>query len=90
MPIDLFRPYLEGSNGSGDGHAQQVRAARRKGEGEAERLHDEAVGQASSEQQAMQELDPERTDGHTPTPTEDATKLGEEPPGEEQARPGSS
>jgi hypothetical protein len=47
------------------------------------------VGQASSEQQAMQELDPERTDGHTPTPTEDATKLGEELPGEEQARPGS-
>jgi hypothetical protein len=35
----------------------------------------------------MQELDPEAADGHTPTPTEDATKLGEEPPGEEPARP---
>jgi hypothetical protein len=38
----------------------------------------------------MQELDPERTYGHTPTLTEDATKLGEEPPGEEPTRPGSS
>jgi len=90
VPIDLFRPYLEGSNGSGDGQARQARAARLREEEEAERLYEEAVGQASSEQQAMQELDPERTDGHTPTPTEDATKLGEELPGEEPARPGSS
>jgi regulator of protease activity HflC (stomatin/prohibitin superfamily) len=29
VPIDLLRPYLGGSNGSGDGHAQQARAARR-------------------------------------------------------------
>src|ERR671927_16430 len=29
VPIDLFRPYLGGSNGSGDGHAQQAWAARR-------------------------------------------------------------
>jgi hypothetical protein len=28
----------------------------------------------------MQELDPEVTDSHPPTPTEDATKLGEEEP----------
>jgi regulator of protease activity HflC (stomatin/prohibitin superfamily) len=91
VPIDLFRPYLGGSNGSGDGHAQQARAARRREEEEAERLYEEAVGQASSEQQAMQELDPKGTDGHAPTPTEDATKLGEEPPpGEEPTRPGSS
>jgi regulator of protease activity HflC (stomatin/prohibitin superfamily) len=80
VPIDLFRPYLGGSNGSGDGRAQQARAARRRGEEEAERLYEEAVGQASSEQQAMQELDPEGTDGHPPKPTEDATKLGEEEP----------
>jgi regulator of protease activity HflC (stomatin/prohibitin superfamily) len=90
VPIDLFRPYLSGSNGSGDGHAQQARAARRREEEEAERLYEEAVGQASSEQQAMQELDPERTDGHAPTPTGDATKLGEELPGEEPTRPGTS
>ena len=90
VPIDLFRPYLEGSNGSGDGQARQARATRLREEEEAERLYEEAVGQASSKQQAMQELDPERTDGHTPRPTADATKLGEEPPSEEPARPGSS
>src|SRR5215211_3115946 len=90
VPIDLFRPYLEGSNGSGDGQARQARATRLREEEEAERFYEEAVGQASSEQQAMQELDPERTDGHPPRPTADATKLGEEPPSEEPARPGSS
>jgi regulator of protease activity HflC (stomatin/prohibitin superfamily) len=83
VPIDLFRPYLGGSNGSGDGQARQAQAARGRSsreEEEAERLYEEAVGQASSEQQAMQELDPERTVGHTPKPIEDATNLGEEPP----------
>jgi regulator of protease activity HflC (stomatin/prohibitin superfamily) len=90
VPIDLFRPYLGGSNGSGDGHARQPQARRREEE-EAERLYEEAVGQASSEQQAMQELDPEGANGRASTPTEDATKLGEEPPpsGEEPTRPGS-
>ena len=29
VPIDLLRPYLGGSNGSGNGHAQQAWAARR-------------------------------------------------------------
>jgi regulator of protease activity HflC (stomatin/prohibitin superfamily) len=92
IPIDLFRPYLEGSNGSDNGQASQARAARLRDEEEAERLYEEAVGQASTEQQAMQGLAPEGTDGHTPTPTEDATKLGEEPlpPGEEPPRTGSS
>src|SRR5215208_2275526 len=91
VPIDLFRPYLgASSNGSGDGQARQARATRLREEEEAERLYEEAVGQASSEQQAMQELDPERTDGHPPRPTADATKLGEEPPSEEPARPGYS
>jgi hypothetical protein len=91
VPIDLFRPYLGGSNGSGDGHARQPQARRREEE-EAERLYEEAVGQASSEQQAMQELDPEGANGRASTPTEDATKLGEEqqpPSGEEPTRPGS-
>ncbi len=92
VPMDLFRPYLGTSNGSGDGQAQQAQAARRREEEEAERLYEEAVGQASSEQQGMQELDPEGTDGHPSTPTEGATKLGEEqpPPGEEPTRPGFS
>ena len=95
VPIDLFRPYLGGSNGSSEGQARLAQAARRSSreEEEAERLYEEAVGQASSEQQAVQGLDPEGgADGHTPAPIEDATKLGEEqpPPPEEPMRPGSS
>jgi regulator of protease activity HflC (stomatin/prohibitin superfamily) len=88
VPIDLFRPYLGGSNGSGDGQARQAQAARGRSsreKEEAERLYEEAVGQASSEQQAVQELDPKRTDGHTPKPIGDVTNLGEEP-----TRPSSS
>ncbi len=40
----------------------------------------------------MQDLDPEGADGHTPTPIEDVTNLGEEQPlpPEEPMRPGSS
>src|SRR3954463_8350593 len=34
VPIDLFRPYLEASNGSGDGHAHQPPQARRREEEE--------------------------------------------------------
>src|SRR5215217_1892622 len=96
VPIDLFRPYLGGSNGSGDGQARQAQAARGRSsreEEEAERLYEEAVGQARSEQQAVQGLDPEGgADGHTPRPIEDATNLGEEqpPPSEESPRAGSS
>jgi regulator of protease activity HflC (stomatin/prohibitin superfamily) len=87
VPIDLFRPYLGGSNGSSEEQARQAQAARRRSreEEEAERLYEEAVGEASSEQQAVHELDPKRTEGHTPRPIEDATKLGEEP-----TRPSSS
>src|SRR5215211_7037632 len=77
VPIDLFRPYLGVSNGSGDGQARQARAARRREEEEAERLYEETVERASSEQQAVQGLDPKGADGHTPAPIEDATKLGE-------------
>jgi len=68
VPIDLLRPYLGGSNGSSEGQARLAQAARRSSreEGEAERLYEEAVEQAISEQQAVQELDPKRTDGVTP------------------------
>jgi regulator of protease activity HflC (stomatin/prohibitin superfamily) len=93
VPIDLFGPYLGASNGSGDGQARQARAARLKEEDEAEHLYQEAVGQARSEQQAMHELGPDGSNGPVaPTPTEDATKLGEEQPpsGEEPTRPGAS
>src|SRR3954463_2934923 len=34
VPLDLFRPYLEASNGSGDGHAHQPPQARRREEEE--------------------------------------------------------
>ena len=98
VPIDLFRPYLGGSNGSGEGQARLTQAARgrrSREEEEVERLYEEAVGQASSEQQAVQGLDPEGADGNTPdtpAPIEDVTNLGEEqpPPGEESPRAGSS
>ena len=44
IPMDLFRPYLGASNGSGDGQARQQQAPRRDEE-EAERLYEEAVGE---------------------------------------------
>ncbi len=92
VPIDLFRPYLEAPNGSGDGHVRQPRARRREEE-EAERLYEEAVGEARSEQQAAQELAPDGANPDLPTaprPVEDATTIpGEErPPDEEPPRPG--
>jgi hypothetical protein len=89
VPIDLFRPYLGESNGSGDGQASQARAARLRDEEEAERLYEEAVGQASSEQQAMQGLNPEGTNGRAATSIEDERELSEEqvPPGEDPTRP---
>ena len=95
VPMDLFRPYLGGSNGSSDGRARQARAegrSSREEEGEAERLYEDTVGQVSSEQQALRELDPEGTNGRAARSTEDATKLGEEPlpPDEESPRTGSS
>jgi len=94
VPIDLFRPYLGGSNGSSEGQARLAQAARHSSreEEEAERLYEEAVGQASSEQPIVQGLDPEGADGHTPTPIEDVTNLDEEqpPPSEESPRAGSS
>ena len=95
VPMDLFRPYLGGSNGSSEGRARQARAegrSSREEEGEAERLYEDTVGQASSEQQAVRDLDPEGTNGRAARSTEDATKLGEEPlpPGEEPPRTGSS
>jgi regulator of protease activity HflC (stomatin/prohibitin superfamily) len=48
VPIDLFKPFLEAQNGSSS-YGQEVRAARREEEQEAERLYEEAVGEAASE-----------------------------------------
>jgi regulator of protease activity HflC (stomatin/prohibitin superfamily) len=90
VPIDLFRPYLGGSNGS-DGSSGQPQT-RHKEEREAERLYEEALGQARSEQEAVQELAPDGSNPLvTPTPVEDASALAEEQtPSEEPPRPGSS
>jgi hypothetical protein len=46
VPIDLFKPFLESQNGS---YGEGVRAARREEEKEAERLYEEAVGDATRE-----------------------------------------
>jgi regulator of protease activity HflC (stomatin/prohibitin superfamily) len=46
IPLDLFRPFLESQNGS---YGQGVEAARREEEKEAERLYEEAVGDATRE-----------------------------------------
>jgi len=91
VPMDLFRPYLGGSNGS-DGSYEQPHTRRRE-EREAERRYEEAVGQARSEQQAVQELAPDGTNPPLapPRPTEDASALREEQtPGEEPPRLGSA
>ena len=50
VPIDLFKPFLESQNGaSSSSYGQEVRAARREEEEEAERLYEEAVGDAKRE-----------------------------------------
>ena len=48
VPIDLFKPFLESQNGSSS-YGQEVRAARLEEEKEAERLYEEAVGEATRE-----------------------------------------
>jgi regulator of protease activity HflC (stomatin/prohibitin superfamily) len=48
IPLDLFKPYLESQNGSSS-YGQGVRTARREEEKEAERLYEEAVGDATRE-----------------------------------------
>src|SRR4029450_10225539 len=48
IPLDLFKPFLESQNGSSS-YGQGVRAARREEEKEAERLYEEAVGEAGRE-----------------------------------------
>jgi regulator of protease activity HflC (stomatin/prohibitin superfamily) len=48
VPLDLFKPFLESHNGASS-YGQGVRAARREEEKEAERLYEEAVGEAKRE-----------------------------------------
>jgi regulator of protease activity HflC (stomatin/prohibitin superfamily) len=96
VPIDLFRPYLDGDTTNGSPKSTQ---ARRREEAEAQRRYEETVGQARSEEQAVQELEPDGTNAplspiageNVAAPEEpppDARMPGEEqPPGEEPLRP---
>jgi len=43
VPMDLFRPYLQGPDGAGDGYDQRSSEERRREEREAERRYEEAV-----------------------------------------------
>ena len=58
VPIDLFKPFLESENGVSS-YGQEVRAARREEEKEAEHLYEEAVGEVST-QASLDEMRPER------------------------------
>ena len=80
MPIDLFRPYLDAY--SDNGSHNRPPQARDREEREAERLYEEAAGEVRSEQQAVQELEPNgATSPAKPAPAE------EQQPGEEPPRP---
>jgi regulator of protease activity HflC (stomatin/prohibitin superfamily) len=61
VPIDLFKPFLESQNGASS-YGQEVRAARREEEKEAERLYEEAVGDARREV-SSEEVPTEMPDG---------------------------
>jgi regulator of protease activity HflC (stomatin/prohibitin superfamily) len=61
VPIDLFKPFLESQNGSSS-YGQEVRAARVEEEKEAERLYEEAVGEATREV-SSEEVKSEMPDG---------------------------
>ena len=96
VPIDLFRPYLDGDSTNGSPKSAQVR---RREEAEEQRRYEETVGQARGEEQAVQELEPDGTNpplspiaGENVAAPEDlppdARMPGEEqPPGEEPLRP---
>src|SRR4051794_37848197 len=60
IPLDLFKPFLASQNGSTYG--QGVRMARREEEREAERLYEEAVGDARREV-SSEEVKSEMPDG---------------------------
>jgi regulator of protease activity HflC (stomatin/prohibitin superfamily) len=62
VPIDLFKPFLESQNGASSSYGQEVRAARREEKEEAERLYEEAVGEARREV-SSEEIPTEMPDG---------------------------
>lgn len=76
VPMDLFRPFLGGADGSADGHAPRraPEARRREGE-EAERLYEEAVGELPAESG-----DAPTGDAGAPSGAPRASRSGELPP----------
>jgi regulator of protease activity HflC (stomatin/prohibitin superfamily) len=62
VPIDLFKPFLESQNGASSSYGQEVREARLEEEKEAERLYEEAVGDATREV-TSEEVPTEMPDG---------------------------
>jgi regulator of protease activity HflC (stomatin/prohibitin superfamily) len=64
VPLDLFKPFLESQNGASSSYGQEVKAARRQEEEEAERLYEEAVGDATREV-SSEEVPAEMPDGET-------------------------
>jgi regulator of protease activity HflC (stomatin/prohibitin superfamily) len=64
VPIDLIRPFMHSQNGSNgaSSYGQEVRAARREEEKEAERLYEETVGDATREV-SSEEVPTELPDG---------------------------
>jgi regulator of protease activity HflC (stomatin/prohibitin superfamily) len=61
VPVDLIRPFMETQDGSGS-YGQEVRAARREEDKEAQRLYEEAVGEATREV-SSEEVSSEMPDG---------------------------
>jgi regulator of protease activity HflC (stomatin/prohibitin superfamily) len=61
VPIDLLKPFMDSTNGASS-YGQEVRAARREEEKEAERLYEEAVGDATREV-SSEEIPTEMPDG---------------------------
>lgn len=80
VPIDLFAPFLGGisgsGNGSGDGYAATTPLERQEEEREAEKLYEEALGQASGEV----ELPQEEPSGGAPEIEEEEPEPSEELP----------
>ncbi len=87
IPLDLFRPYLSGGDGTGDGYVQKKPPQeRRREEREAERRYEETVGQVGGEQEAARDLGLNATNPPT-TPTrqgEDVSAADQEQPPEER------
>ena len=87
VPIDLFRPFLGEGNGSDGSYG--LPQVRRREEREAEHRYEEAVGQALSEQRAVQDSGSDVTNlpGDSVSAEEAMVPSEEQLPDQEQPRP---